>query len=255
MVKRNVAGIQTAPEKTGFILSDAALAGLVRDYAASVERTDRVRGTYLSVLVAHSKRELGSVRRATTEQAVAAVEKVNDHFYPIILEAVITPDIVITDDISEDEKVRRSKERTRRATFARTAKSTLLSAIKSGARLVTMDPAKVTKASLQQYYAQQPRGGPAPTPAERVQRTEERAGQLIEQLADVDLGTAASFVEGRLEALIEQVAEEDVAAAQRFVEELQDRLEAVLQKLQPAPQPVQQMRGRRQVGELTLHPH
>lgn len=255
MVKRNVAGIQAAPEKTGFLLSDAALAVLARDYAASVERSGRLRGTYLSVLVAHSKRELGSARRATTEQAVAAVEKVNDHFYAIILEAVVTPEIAITDDLPEEEKINRSKERTRRATFARTAKSTLVSAIKHGARLVTMDPAKVTKASLQQYYAQQPRGGPAPTPEERVKRTEERAEHLIEQLADVDLATAMSFVEGRLESLVEQVAEEDVAAAQRFVEELQDRLENVLAKLQPAPQPVRQMKGRRQVGELTLHPH
>lgn len=254
MVKRNVAGISAAPEKTGFLLSDAALVVLVRDYAASVERAGRVRGTYLSVLVAHSKRELGSARRATTEQAIEAVEKINAHFYPIILEAVVTPEIVITDDLPEEEKINRSKERTRRATFARTAKSTLLSAIKAGARLATMDPAKVSKASLQQYYAQQAREGPA-TPEERVKRTEERAEQLIEQLADADLATATSFVEGRLEALIEQVAEEDMAAAQRFVEELQNRLENVLAKLQPAPQPVRQMRGRRQVGELTLHPH
>lgn len=228
MARRNVASIQKAPETTGYLISDAALAVLARDYAASVERAGRVRGTYLSVLVAHSKREL-KARRSTIEQAVEAVERVNEHFYPIILEAVVTPDIVISDDLSQEEKLMRSKERTRRATFARTAKSTLVSAIKAGARLSAMDPAKVTKAGLQQYYAQQAREGPG-TVQDRIQRTEDK-----------------------LEAFVKELAEEDLATATRFVEELQERLETVLDELKP--EPTRQMKGRRQVGELTLHPH
>lgn len=228
MVKRNVASIQAAPEKTGFLLTDASLAILARDYAASVERSGRLRGTYLSVLVAHSKREL-KARRATTEQAVEAVERVNEHFYPIILDAVVTPEIAVTEGLSEEEKTRRSKERTRRATFARTAKSTLVSALRAGARLSAMDPAKVTKASLQEYYAQA-REGPGNV-QERIQRTEQR-----------------------LEDMIRQWAEGDLASAQRFVEELQERLETVLDEMKPEPQP-RQMKGRRQVGELVLHPH
>lgn len=227
MVKRNVS-IQSAPEKTGFLITDATLAILARDYAASVARAGSLRGTYLSVLVAHSKREL-KARRATTEQAIEAVERINDHFYPIILDAVVTPEIAITDDLSEEEATRRSKERTRRATFARTAKSTLVSALKAGARLQAMDPAKVTKTSLQEYYAQA-REGPA-TVEERIQRTE-----------------------GRLEDLVTKLAQEDLDKAQRFVEELQERLEAILEEQKPET-PVRQMKGKRQVGELTLHPH
>jgi hypothetical protein len=224
MVKRNVS-VQTSAEKTGFILTDAALAVLARDYSAGIERTGRLRGTYLSVLVAHSKRELKS-RRATPEQAIDAVERVNEHFYAIILDAVITPDIAITEDLSDEDKLARSRERTRRATFARTAKSTLVSAIKAGARLQAMDPAKVTKAWLQQHYAQA-REGPEATTEQRIERTE---------------------------AFVVKLAKEDLATAERFVEELQERLEAILQELKPAA-PARQMRGKRQVGELTLHAH
>lgn len=249
MVKRNVVGIQTASaEKKGFLLTDAALAILARDYAASVERSGRLRGTYLSVLVAHSKREL-KARRATAEQAIEAVERVNEHFYPIILEAVITPEIAITDDLSEEEKLKRSKERTRRATFARTAKSTLVSAIKHGARLSAMDPAKVTKASLQEYYAQAREGPDAVE--ERIQRTEGRLEDLLSQLP---VEERVQRTEARLEALVKDLAEEDPAVAQRFVEELQERLESVLEESKPEV-PVRQMKGRRRVGELTLHPH
>lgn len=249
MVKRNVASIQATPEKTGYIITDAALAVLARDYAASLERAGRLRGTYLSVLVAHSKREL-KARRATIEQAVEAVERVNEHFYPIILEAVTTPEIAITEDMDDAEKISRSKERTRRATFARTAKSTLVSALKAGAKLSAMDPAKVTKASLQEYYTQA-REGPG-TIQERIERTETQLENLTMQLVEEDPLAAQRLVEGRVEHFIKQLAEEDTATAQRFVEELQERLAAVMDELKPA---TRQMKGRRRVGELTLHAH
>jgi hypothetical protein len=209
-----------------FLVSDAFVATLARDYASSVDRADRVRGSYLSILVAHSKREL-KARKYTTEQALAAVENVHEHFYAIILEAVTTPEIAIKEGLEEAEASRRSKERTRRATFARSAKSTLASAIKAGARLSALDPSKVTKASLQEMYARQ-REGPV-TFEERVKRTETR-----------------------LEELVKELAEEDLAAARKLVEELQTRLEEVLGE---SEQPVSQMKGRRKVGELTLHAH
>jgi hypothetical protein len=224
MVKRHVA-TQVLPEKTGFIVTDIFVASLAKDYVASTERAGRLRGSYLSILVAHSKREL-KARKYTMEQAIAAVEQVHEHFYEIILGAVVTPDIEITEGLNEEEKVRRSKERTRRATFARTAKSTLLSAIKAGARLSAMDPAKVTKASLQQQYARA-REGPG-TVEEKTQRTEER-----------------------LEELVKQWAQDDLPAARAFVAELQERLEGLLEEIPPA----RQMKERRKVGELTLHPH
>lgn len=251
MVKRNVS-VQATPEKTGFLISDAALAVLARDYSSSLERAGRVRGTYLSVLVAHSKRELKAVAaRATSEQAVEAVEKVHEHFYAIVLDAVVTPDIAVSDDMGEAEKLTRSKERTRRATFARTAKSTLVSAIKGGARLSSLDPAKITKAGLQKYFAAA-REGPV-TAEERTERTQGRLGELVQKLAEDDLVATAQLVEGQLEGLVKQMAEEDLAAAMQLVEGLQERLESVLEQSRPAPR---RMRGgKRQVGELVLHPH
>lgn len=225
MAKTTYATVQIAPEKTGFLVTDLVLAAMARDYVASADRVGRLRGSYLSVLVAHSKREL-KARKYTQEQAVEAIEKVHAHFYEVILGAVVTPEIEITEELSKEESLLRSRERTRRATFARTAKSTLLSAIKAGARLSSLDPAKVTKASLQAVYAQA-REGPK-TFEEKVAR-----------------------VENRLEELVKQLAEEDRDAAEQLVEELQVRLEAIFQE----PKKAVQMKGKRKVGELTLHAH
>ena len=247
MVKK-YATIQTPPEKTGYIVTDAYIALLAKDYSDSVDRANRVRGSYLSILVAHSKRELTS-RKHTVEQALEVVEAVHAHFYEVILNAVVTPDIEISDGLSEEEKVRRSKERTRRATFARSAKSTLTSAVKAGARLSTLDPAKVTKASLQEMYVRQ-REGPE-TVEERIERTEARLAEMYAQSEEITVEDRIERTESQLEDLIKQLAQEDLAAAKQLVEELQSRLESAVGPMKPA----RHMKGKRKVGELTLHAH
>lgn len=229
MVKRHAAVQETsALKKAGFIVSDATLASMARDFVEGVRRADAVRGTYLPVLVAHSKRELGSRRLVTPDQALAAITKVHDHMYAVIKEAVFTPDVAAEEGLPDDERRRRALERNRRTTFARTALATLTKAVESGAKLQSLDPASVTKESLRQYYAK-PREGPVSI-EDRIQRTETR-----------------------LEELLREVASEDPATAQQLLADVQAKLEQVLE---PAPAaPVRQMRGRRQVGEITLHPH
>lgn len=229
MVKRHAAVQETpALKKTGFIVSDATLASMARDFVEGMRRADGVRIAYLPVLVAHSKRELGARRLVTPDQALAAIDKVHEHLYAVIKEAVFTPDVQAADDLPDEERKRRTAERNRRTTFARTALATLIKAVEAGAKLQSLDPASVTKESLRQYYAR-PREGPI-TIEDRIQRTETQ-----------------------LEGLIREVASEDMDAARELLADVQARLEQALEA-QPPP-PVRQMRGKRQVGEITLHPH
>jgi hypothetical protein len=210
--------------RTGFILSDEALAALARDYAAGVQRAGAVRGRYLPVLVAHTKRELDRVgaKRPQMDTVLAAIDAVHDHHYAIILEAITTPDLVIADGIPDEERQRRTKERNRRSNFARSAKSTLVSYVRAGGKVAGLDPAEVTKEKLRQLFAPT-REGPIPI-EERLETTE-----------------------ARLEALVKKLAAEDMDEAQRVVERLHVKL-AELVEIKPVA------RGRVKRGEVTLHP-
>jgi hypothetical protein len=223
--------------RTGYIVTEAALAALAKDYVTGVGQTEGVRGTYLQILVAHSRRELetAGVKRATTEAALAAVQRAHDALYPIILAAITTEDIAPDEDADAAETRRRTKARNVRSGFARSSKTTLTQAIKAGERLAALDPATVTKELLQARYAQV-RAGPG-TATERIAR-----------------------VRGTLERLIRELAEDDKAAAVQAVKETQSTLRAAL-KPEPEPEPekpaaVRQLtRTKMKRGELTLHPH
>lgn len=225
--------------RTGYIASKPALLALAKRYAEGIDQTEGVRGTYLRILVAHSKRELETqgVKRATTDIALGAVQAAHDQLYPIVLQAITTEDITPDEEADAEETRRRTRERNRRSTFARTSKTTLTRAIQAGERLAALDPATVTKEMLQARYAQV-RAGPGST-VERITR-----------------------VETTLETLIKELAQEDAEAAAVRVADIQKRLRAAVKHPEPAqPEatasqaPRQLIRGRKKVGELTLTAH
>lgn len=212
--------------RAGYIITDDALAAMARDYAAGVRSAGAVRGRYLPVLVAHTRRELDRVgaKRPQQDTVLAAIAAVHDHHYAIILEAISTPDIKVVDGLDDDERVRRIKERNRRSNFARSAKSTLVSYVRAGGRVTNLDPAEVTKDKLRQLFAPA-REGPEPV-EERIERVSER-----------------------LEALVRKMVAEDRDEAEKVVEALHIKL-AELVQLRPVPT----VRGRMKRGEVTLHP-
>lgn len=212
--------------KTGYIVSDAVLTHLAQEYASGVEATEGVRGTYLRILVAHSKRELETrgVKRATTDIALAAVQAAHDQLYPVILKAITTPDVAPDKNVADDEMRRRTQERNRRSNFARTSKTALVNAIKAGERLAALDPATVTKEMLMARYAQV-RAGPG-TPQERITRLWDS-----------------------VKAQLTELAKEDVDAAREQIRDLEMSLQAVIEP------PRQIAKGKMKRGELTLHPH
>lgn len=208
--------------KSGYIASDATLKTLAQNYVSGSDAADEVRGVYLKVLVAHSLREAQNLsnKRITQADAQGAVAAAHALLYAIILDAVTTPDVAADDGVDKDERRRRSKERNRRTTFARTAKSTLLGFVKAGGRLATLEPATVTKEQLR-TFAQQARQGPK---------------------AVVDQIKAAR---SRLEKLLATLKETDPEAAQEEV----DTTGTTLQAIVTPPKP---MRGTRRLKDVTL---
>lgn len=214
--------LQTTLQKTGFIANDATLKTLAKDYVTGTDAADAVKGVYLKVLVAHSKREAETLahKRLTQSDALGAVSAAHALMYTIILDAVVTPDVAPDDSVDKDERTRRTTERNRRTTFARTAKATLLGYIKAGGRLAALDPASTTKEQLRSF-ARAAREGPK---------------GVADQIA---------AAEGRLEKLVALLKEEDAGAAQEAVQSLAMKLQAIV----TPPKRI----GSRKMKNITLH--
>lgn len=208
--------------KTGYIASDATLKTLAQQYVTGADAADEVRGVYLKVLVAHALREAQNLshKRITMPDAIGAVTAAHSLLYAVILDAVTTADVAADDSLDKDERSRRARERNRRTTFARTAKSTLLSFVKAGGRLVTLDPASVTKEFLR-TFTQQARQGPKTLP-DQIKAARARLGKLVAALK-----------------------EQDADAAQEEVDTTSTTLQAVVT-------PPKQMRGTRRLKDVTL---
>lgn len=124
-----------------FVASEAD----VEQLAAAVQSGTEANGAYMNVLLVECQARLGAPpvrgrrpvrpRAITMEDVVAVLDAAHLRFYPHVLAGVGPPDL---------DKA----ERARRATFARTAKSTLMSAIKAGVDLRQLDPMEVTKRAL-----------------------------------------------------------------------------------------------------------
>lgn len=220
--------------KTGYIVSDATLVTLTKDFVDGIDKADSVRGNFLKILVAHSKRALGkwNVKRATAEKALEAVEEAYGHLYAVVLEAITTPDLLPDPDISQEDRSKRAYERNRRSTFARSAKSTLVAWINAGGRLATLNPADVTKEELRRLYAGEGAGEGARTLEGRIAATATR-----------------------LEAFVKELADEDIEEAREKVEELIGRLQALIEPAAPPGKHKPLTSRKKRVGELTLHPH
>jgi hypothetical protein len=211
-----------APQAKGYLASDAQVATLAREYVANATGAEQARGTYLRILVAHSLRELSKSthKRYSAAEALGAVETAHAHLYAIVVEATLTADTAPDPDASDEERKRRTQERNRRTTFARTSKSALANFVKAGGRLVTLEPETVTRDALARF-TRTAREGPASLP-DRVKSTVER-----------------------LETMLKQLAEESPEAAREVVEGLTLELQSIVT-------PPTRMRGTRKVGNLTL---
>lgn len=211
------------PKKTDYLATDAQVASLARDYVQSATGAENARGTFLRILVAHSLREFSrsQMKRHTQAEQLACVETAHAHLYQVVLEAVTTPEIQADAEVDVDERRRRTLERNRRTTFARTSKSALAGYVKAGGKLASLDPSTVTRDTLTQFV-RSAREGPASAP-ERF-----------------------DAAKTRLEKALRDLLEQDPVAAREAFDTLQHELQAIVT-------PPKRMTGTRKVGGITLH--
>jgi hypothetical protein len=112
--------------------------------------TDLVDGTYLRVLLFAAQGKLGAKRGKRPDDAtqLTALEAVGGPMYQAVLKGVTSEDIAIDATLDPAEITRRTRERNRRATFARTARSTLSVWVSEGGDLRALDVETVTKGEL-----------------------------------------------------------------------------------------------------------
>lgn len=129
-------------------------------YTAGIE-VSRTDGIYLHVLVAACQAKLGPLRRGRAPAAAAqlsVVDAIHDRFYAAVLRGITTQDVMPEDGLEAKEQQRRTLERNRRSTFARTAKATLVAFARGGGDLRSLDATSVSKAQLRAAVAPPPTG-------------------------------------------------------------------------------------------------
>lgn len=140
-----------------FVATDAQVEALAHDMYTTNAKVQRIDGVYLRVLIAGCQSQLGSAtpkRRKSAgdiEAQMTVLEAIHERFYAAVLRGVTTPEIAADASLEPVERQRRSLERNRRSTFARTAKSTLVAYVKAGGDLRSVDVSKASKASLRGF--------------------------------------------------------------------------------------------------------
>lgn len=171
-----------------------ATAVQVERLAAQVVDGQEADGTYLRVLLAHMQSKLGRARmRRHAKDSEAVTELLNaihNDLYASVLRGVGPEDLD-------------SKERNRRATFARSAASTVRYFISKGGDVREVEVPTVTKGSLRRSV--EPEKGEAPEGETRMDKSFRKAQDALLEAAKRLMARGDPQDTARIEGLIEQL--------------------------------------------------
>lgn len=188
--------------KSQYALNESQIETLAAKRTQSLIAVDTSDGTYLRALVSATQAKTGPKRgRSPSDEAqLAVLEPIAVLFYAAVLRGVTTPDIAIEANMEQGDVAKRNRERNRRATFARSAKSTLVAWIKAGGDVRGIDVNTVTKTELRQstQAATQDDGGLAPE-----SRIERATKTILATVAREGPDLARQHLESAIEALQE----------------------------------------------------
>lgn len=186
--------------KSKYAMNEQQVESLAAEYAAASSETARINGTYLRVLVVACQAILGKVKRGRVarDAQLEVLADVSGKFYPAVLRGVTTPDIVHEPTLAKEEATRRSRERNRRSTFARAAKSTLATWIGAGGDIRGLDAETVTRDPLL-VQVRKSRGTSEAT--HKLERYKAAIVRLVEREAREDPDAARTALESTIEAL------------------------------------------------------
>lgn len=171
-----------------------ATAVQVERLAAQVVDGQEADGTYLRVLLAHMQSKLGRARMRRRAQDVEGMTEVlnaiHTDLYTAVLRGVGPEDLDV-------------KERNRRATFARSAASTIRYFISKGGDVREVKVEEATKGSLRRAVAPEP--AEAPEGETRVERSFRKAQETVLEVTKRLMARGDPQDVARVEALIDQL--------------------------------------------------
>jgi hypothetical protein len=193
-----------------YALNETQVEALASQRTRNLLDCDQADGMYLRALVFHTQGKFGPAhgKRPATESQLEALALVSQPLYEAVLRGVTTPDIAIEGGIEHGELTRRTRERNRRATFARTAKAALVAWCTAGGDIRKLDVATVTKSELRASVAA------SRDPAAGAERSIERAQRRI--IASITAQARAS--PGAARAALEEVITQLQAALDELPE-------------------------------------
>lgn len=196
--------------KNPYALTEVQVEALAAERTAGLAVTEAFDGTYLKVLVNAAQAKFGVKRgkRLNTKTQIDALKAIAAPFYAAVLRGVITREIVLTPDLPAAEVTVRTRERNRRATFARTAKSTLVAWVNEGGDLRALDIASVTKSELRASVAAARNHGETPA-SSRVERAQKAIMRAVAKEAPAVARERLESVIIALQEAIEELPETD----------------------------------------------
>jgi hypothetical protein len=191
--------------KSQYAMTEEQIEALAAERTQSVNVTQAFDGTYLKVLITGVQAKLGQKRgrRPAIDSQLSVLEAVATPFYAAVLRGVITADIELGPELEPSEAARRTRERNRRATFARTAKSTLVAWVNEGGDLRALDVTTVTKTELRAEVVTA-RGAQGITPVERIEKAQ---AAILTAVAREGPAEARRHLQGVITALQEALSE------------------------------------------------
>jgi len=194
--------------KAKYLAKPEQVAQLALAYNSANDSRSNTQATYLRVLVASLCHELKIDRKHARlpdiDAQLLALEAVSDRFYPSIVEAVIP--VALQAVPGEPAGIARNKalQRNSRTNFARSSKSTLVSFVKAGGNIRTLDVATMSKHDMvaQTHELNAERSG---KPVATAQPSISRFVAQVRVLAESDRKAALALVESARDSLTECV--------------------------------------------------
>lgn len=191
--------------KNLYVMTEQQIELLASERTRSASEIGTADGTYLRALIVAVQSKLGVRRgkRPATDTQISVLDERQAVFYAAVLRGVTTDDITIEANTEHAEAAKRNRERHRRATFARSAKSTIATWVRAGGDIRAIDATSVTKTELRTSVAA------ANDDAAMLERTLKRAtGRIIATVTQEARGSpdrARAWLEGIIGELTEQL--------------------------------------------------
>jgi hypothetical protein len=142
-------------EKAHYVASEAEVELLAAAHLACTEATKKTDGAYLRILIAALQDQFGTKKHKLSQKEqhrhVEVLTSTHARLYPAIMRGVTTPEVEDNEALPVDERRMRAAVRNARATFARSAASTLHAFIDAEGDVRGLDLNTITKTALRAH--------------------------------------------------------------------------------------------------------